>query len=90
VYVSWFSGSNTLSAPAGAVRVALTPPPGVVAPAFDPLQIQGGIYGYGGGTLLDMVAQPAAPRLMQFTKKDGSVIAAGPVGFVVNLVMEIQ
>ena len=84
IYVSWFSGSNTLAGTVTGLNVTL---PGVefATAIYHPVA-----YAIDGGALADLMAQPIGGGVVQLTKKNGANFTAGAPGFVTSFTLEIH
>jgi len=85
LYVSWFSGSNTLAGTVTTLRVTL---PAVTFPTaiYQPVA-----YAIDGGALVDLIANPdPATGNLLFTKKNGTNFTAGSPGFIGTFTLEIS
>lgn len=81
-YVSWFSGSNTLS---GTVTsIGITVPGGLTVTGAQFTSI----YGNDGGVRLDMDALAATTRV-EISKQNGTAFTAGSPGFIGTVTFEI-
>lgn len=85
MYVSWFSGSNTVAGTVSSLNIAL--PGGAMG--LDQTSLNPIAYGFDGGVVTAMHANIGGPTWISIYKTSGSNFTAGAVGVAATMTFEI-